>query len=382
MLDTNLFLGFLLVVAAGLGWLAGRLIEQRKKIKKSAIPPAEYYRGLNYLLRDESDKALSVLKSMAQADSGVAEVHFALGTLFRRRGETDRAIRIHQNLLAQPGLARRHREHALFSLAEDYYKAGLFDRAEALFVQAKEQGIRQQAALQKLISIYELQCDWRQAIDVRRQLAGQMPGDHDEVIAHYHCELACQARDANDLVKMREQLKKARQSHREIARGSLMRADLAILQDDLPLAVKLYKRILQSNPEMAALILLRLQGCLDPASPEYSRILADALRRQPELSDHLAKAALATRICGNDVLIKSIRSYIANDPALTALSESYEANYSELAAMLHSIGLARLNFRCMDCGYFAEEMFWQCPACQSWSSAQPDIKTTAMSPVR
>ncbi|MDH3647876.1 MAG: hypothetical protein OER80_14005 [Gammaproteobacteria bacterium] len=375
--DSSLALGVLLVVAAAAGWVIARLTTRRTTTTRSAVPPADFYRGLNHLLRDESDKALAVLQSIAEADSGMVEIHFALGTLFRQRGETDRAIRIHQNLLARPDLARRHREQALFSLAEDYLKAGLFDRAEALFVQLIDQGVQRSEALQRLVSIYERQRDWNQAIDARRQLANLLPGNHAETIAQYYCEIAQQARETNDLAQMRAALKSARGASRNIVRGALMRADLAILKDDVSLAVKLYRKLLESTPELAALVLLRLHGCFDATSAELSRTLREALRRQPELANHLAKAALAADLSQNDVVAETIRTYIADNPALATLSENYEDNYSALTEMLHSLGLARLQFRCRECGYSAGDLFWQCPACQSWDSAQTDIRITA-----
>ncbi|MDH3589918.1 MAG: tetratricopeptide repeat protein [Gammaproteobacteria bacterium] len=366
----------LLVVAAASGWLVAKLTARRSDSRSATVPPVEFYRGLNHILHDESDKAITLLQSLAQSDSGTAEIHFALGTLFRQRGETDRAIRIHQNLLAKPDLARRYRGQALFALAEDYLKAGLFDRAETLFVQLVEEGVRRADACRKLVSIYERQNDWDQAVETRQRLARLVPGAHDEIIAQYHCERAQQARDANDLAGMRDALKQAQKVSRGVVRGALMRADLAILRNDAPLALKLYRRVLESSPELAAVVLLRLHGCFDPAAPELSRALRDSLKRQPALAGHLARAALATGLTKNAVVAETTGAFLHNHPVLSGLSENLEGNYTELNTMLHSLGLATLSFRCRECGYRATELNWQCPACLEWDSARPEIALT------
>ncbi|MBT8137929.1 MAG: tetratricopeptide repeat protein [Gammaproteobacteria bacterium] len=374
----TIFLAVLFVLAAAGGWLAARLTSRPRRGKtKQTVPPAEIYRGLNHILHDETDRALTLLKNLAQSDSATAEVHFALGTLFRQRGETDRAIKVHQNLLARPDLARRHREQALFALAEDYLKAGLYDRAEALFLQLVEQEVRLERSLQLLVGIYERQQDWEQAVQWRRRLARLTQAPQNEIIAHYYCELAQQARDDNDLAGMRAALKKAQQSSRGTVRGALMRADLASLTDDLKTAMRLYRRVLESAPEFAAVVLRRLHGCHKPDAPELSRTLQMALKRQPELAGHLAHAALATGLGENSVVAETTAQFIKDHRALADLSSHYEGSHTEVTALLRSLGLAHLHYRCGQCGYLAAELNWQCPACQSWGSARPEIALTA-----
>ncbi|MBT8143237.1 MAG: tetratricopeptide repeat protein, partial [Gammaproteobacteria bacterium] len=198
MAPETLLLGALLFVAVVAGWLLGRR-QRSTPSHRSASAPVDYYRGLDHLLRDESDEAVSVLQGMAEADPGVVEIHFALATLFRRRGETDRAIRVHQDLLSRPRLSNRHRAQALLDLAEDYLKAGLFDRAEALFRQLAEQNIYRAKALRRLIDVYERQRDWQQAAETRVKLAAIEAGEHDPIIAQYYCEQAAEALQRQDL---------------------------------------------------------------------------------------------------------------------------------------------------------------------------------------
>ena len=166
-----LWLWLLLPVAAASGWLVARREQTRQDDKTVFKLPSAYFKGLNYLLNEQPDKAIEIFTQVLEVDSETVETHLALGNLFRRRGEVERAIRIHQNLIARPSLDKAQRSLALLELGQDYLKAGLFDRAEALFGQLVDQGVRRQDSLQRLVSIYERQNDWPQAIDSRSRLA-------------------------------------------------------------------------------------------------------------------------------------------------------------------------------------------------------------------
>lgn len=167
--DTPTYLGLLLFLAAALGWLFAKLPNRTNHGSGKPIS-REYYKGLNFLLAEKPDKALEVFIRMVEVDSETVETHFALGSLFRRRGEVDRAIRVHQNLIARPNLKREFKTQALFALGEDYMKAGLFDRAENLFLELSRDRRFQRDALNHLVAIYEQQKDWDQAVTAFRQL--------------------------------------------------------------------------------------------------------------------------------------------------------------------------------------------------------------------
>ena len=375
----TLLTGLLFFVAAGAGWFAARYSRSRGERRGPTVPPAQFYRGLDHVLRDESDKAVAVLQGMADADPGVVEIHFALATLFRRRGETDRAIRVRQNLLARPRLARRHREQALFDLAEDYLKAGLYDRAESLYRQLADKGVFRARSLLRLSFIYERQRDWDQAVAVREELGGSESGDHELTTAHYYCEKAGQALAANDLATTRSALRQARAWDKDIVRGALLRARLATLRDDRPLALRLYRRVLTDDPRLAAVVLDRLHADLEAGSNALGEVLRDALRRNPALSVELGKAGLATGLVDNEVIAAAAREVLSTESALASLLDAGHG-VSELAAILHSLGLARLEFLCQQCGYRARDLHWQCPACFTWDSSRPDIRMSAAAP--
>src|SRR5262245_17521253 len=161
-----------LFIAVAAGWLLGRVRLRRPTVEARARHELsdEYFQGLRFLLNEEPDKALEVFLRMVDVDNETVETHFALGSLYRRRGEVDRAIRVHENIMARPALSDEHRLHAMFALAEDYFRAGLFDRAERLFQQLADGGGRHVQALRYLLRIYEQQRDWEQAILAYRKL--------------------------------------------------------------------------------------------------------------------------------------------------------------------------------------------------------------------
>ena len=200
------------------------------------MPPvnADYLRGLNLVLNRQTDEALELFVRMAKVDDDTLETHFALGHLFRRRGEIDRAIRVHQNLLARPNLSEAQRHQALFSLGQDYLSAGLFDRAEKLFADLRGSSTLGQAALENLVDIYERESDWAKAIDAHRELE-VATGEKSTQVAHYYCELAERARLSGDLDLARQHLKSSVRSETGAFRGTLIRAAIAQEEEKLML---------------------------------------------------------------------------------------------------------------------------------------------------
>lgn len=183
---TELFWLFLLLpVAAGMGWLAGRRGGERKGGARFSRLSNTYFRGLNYLLNEQQDKAIEVFLQIAEVDKDTIETQFALGHLFRRRGEADRAIRLHQSLIARQGLSDEQKTRAILALGEDYMRAGLFDRAETLFTDLVRLGVLAPQALKHLIAIYQAERDWPKAIEHAHQYevaSGEAPGPVDQLV--------------------------------------------------------------------------------------------------------------------------------------------------------------------------------------------------------
>ena len=218
--ESTFLLAGLLVFAAAVGWFFARLPDFRRDERSESSIGADYLRGLNLVLNRQTDEALELFVQMARVDDETLETHFALGHLFRRRGEVDRAIRVHQNLLARPNLSETQRHQALFSLASDYLGAGLFDRAEKLFTELRSSPTMAESALRNLVDIYERQHDWNKAIEARRKLDSRT-GEKSVEVAHYHCELAESARRDGDMTSARRHLRNARRTASGTLRGAL-----------------------------------------------------------------------------------------------------------------------------------------------------------------
>src|SRR5262249_42779229 len=214
--------------------------------KDRELPPrisADYIRGLNLVLSRKTDEALELFVQMAKVDDETLETHFALGHLFRRRGEVERAIRVHQNLLARPNLNETQRHQAVFSLAEDYLGAGLYDRAEQLFADLDDSPALAESALEKLVYIYEREREWQTAIDAQRKLE-MLSGANSNQVAHYYCELAEAARASGDRELARSYLKNTIRSETGQLRGALIRAGLAHEEQEITQAIGLYEQVI------------------------------------------------------------------------------------------------------------------------------------------
>jgi len=208
----------LLPVAALSGWFIAHLGRKRGRGDPMMDLSSTYFRGLNYLLNEQPDKAIEVFLKLAEVDNDTVETHLALGNLFRRRGEVDRAIRIHQNLVARTTLSAEQRSYALLELGEDYMRAGLFDRAEDLFLEMVDMGVHMEPVLNHLVVIFEQEKDWDKAIDAARKLGPISGRDMAPVVAQYYCELAEVARESGDESRARKFL-----NHFNLGRSKLIK---------------------------------------------------------------------------------------------------------------------------------------------------------------
>ncbi len=246
-----------------LGWIAAR-IDIKHLLRESRALPLSYFRGLNFLLNEQPDKAIESFIEVVKVDPQTIDLHFALGSLFRRQGEIDRATRMHQNLLDRPNLPADKRQAAIFELAQDFHRAGLLDRAEELFTKLDGSPF-EHASLGFLISIYEQEKDWPKAIAVTRRMEAIAKRPYFKEIAHYHCELAQAALVKPDFAAARGYLDQALAEYRACARAMILLGDLEAQQDNLSAAIDAWQRIESQNPAYLSLVAERL---------------ADAYRRQ------------------------------------------------------------------------------------------------------
>jgi lipopolysaccharide biosynthesis regulator YciM len=378
--DATFLLAALLIGFGAIGFVYKIYIDRDRD-----LPPrisADYIRGLNLVLSRKTDEALELFVQMAKVDDDTLETHFALGHLFRRRGEMERAIRVHENLLARPNLNEAQRHQALFSLAEDYLGAGLFDRAEKLFNELRESTTLAEAALEKLVSIYEREQEWQKAIDAHRKLE-MLRGGKSSQVAHYYCELAELARAAGDRALAREYLRNTVRSESGALRGTLIRASLAREEQDYSQAIPLYEQAIAADRHFISEVLPPLLECYRAANrlPELDAYLAGLTAKDPSLYRDLAYGAIIGDLSGSNALAGAVERFVLEHPVLGNLVNAAElrtlpaaqraAAIQRIAGSLRTIALANARYRCANCGYSTQRFIWHCPSCKLWETVRP-----------
>ncbi len=373
------------MVAAAAGWAFARYLDRTVGGTEEDDPPLSqgYLRGLNLLLDQKTDKALDMFVRMIATDDEALDTHFALGSLFRRRGEVDRAIRIHQNILARPDLSASQRHTALFALGEDYLRAGLLDRAESLFRQVADVADDAEPALRNLAGILETLGEWSQAIDVRQQLA-RVTGESQALeIAHCHCEAAERALAAGDGRVARALLKKAQRSRRDMPRGAMIRARLAEQDGDTAMAWRLLRNVVRDDVTLLPEVLPELHRIAlrrnDVAALDATLRPLLALRGRDEHT--LAYAAIVCDLLEPAVLEEAVIGYITGNDTLASLVDAQalqsaqpgerHASLVRMAGGLRRLAMSVARYRCESCGYAGHRMSWQCPSCKAWDTTRP-----------
>ncbi len=379
--STFLLAGLFLLLAAA-GWALGRFGERDLEDEP---PPLniDYLKGLNFLLNEQTDQALEHFLKMVRVDDRTIETHFALGSLFRRRGEIDRAIRIHQNIIARPDLAAEQRDQALFSLAKDYLRAGLLDRAEKMFSRLAEGSRYQVEALEQLCRIYEQEHEWQKAIDAGQKLELLSGKSLELTIAHYYCELAEQSAAQKDYVAARAFIKKAQSGRPRTHRGALTRAAIARESNDTKTALRLYRRIIDENtylltealPELVEIY--RSTGAVDKLEKELDALFS----KHPDMRTDVAYTAIVNNIGGVAAIDSCVEEYMLNDPTLGEFidlqhvldehPDDKEQALAKVRSALHKLASATPRYQCKECGFSSQRLLWQCPSCKEWESQRP-----------
>ncbi|MGH8280344.1 MAG: lipopolysaccharide assembly protein LapB [Gammaproteobacteria bacterium] len=376
-----IFLAVAVVVLAAvlIGWAWRNRRDSRFKFVS-----AEYFRGLNFLLNEQPDKALEVFIRVAQVDSDTVETHFALGSLFRRRGEVDRAIRIHQNLVARPNLSAEYRAQAVYELAQDYQRAGLLDRAESLLLELLDMPSHAEPALHALIMLYEQQKDWEQAIAMRRRLQSLTGVSQEKTIAQYYCELAQRALSGHDADLGRRLLKRAQSHDSASVRADLLLAQLAETAQQWERSREHYERVLEHEIRYATEILPALARVTLQTDGQASleAIMQRLLHDNPKALANLAIAAILDAEMKDPVSRHCVADYLRTEPSLRGLYEMFTSfaahNDVEQAADMEPLRTAVRKllqrgprYRCEECGFRSRTLYWQCPGCKTWNSTMP-----------
>ena len=370
MSDLPLLTWTLVLAALVLGILAGHFgWGKRWPGSLSKLHP-DYLTGLDFLVTEQPDRALDMFLRLMEANAETVETHFALGSLYRRRGEVERAIRIHQNLLARKELAPEHREQALLALAQDYLRAGVLDRAEGLFQQVSEVPRLRASALDALRGVYERQHDWQQALGIYRQLARIKAAPARTVAAHYLCELATVAIERGDNDSARKLLDQARQEALPFPRAALIGAQIAEREAQPELAVKLLKQALTESPTLLQEELPHLLRLVGPESRDafLSEFVAQAQLRDFDELKRLVFAAIAADLGSAAPLRASIEKVFSQDSTLQAVWREGPTQSERIAQEIGALLAHAEKYRCSECGFSGRNFYWHCPACHSWDS--------------
>jgi lipopolysaccharide biosynthesis regulator YciM len=365
-----------------LGWIAAR-IDIKHLLTESRALPLSYFRGLNFLLNEQPDKAIESFIEVVKVDPQTIDLHFALGSLFRRQGETERAIRMHQNLLDRPTLPADKRTMATYELAQDFHRAGLLDRAEDLFRKLDGTAF-EHSALSHLIEIYETEKDWQKAIRAMQRMEVLAKQPYFREIAEYHCELAQAALLRGDAAAARGEIDEALATHRGCARANLIAGDLAAQTGDARGAIDAWQRIESQNPAFLALAADRFADAFRKLRdvPAGIRLLRNFQSQYPSLDLLNALFTLALENDGPEAAASLVKDELARNPTLIGLDRLLEAQLLaspperrhdlELVKGLVGQHIKRLGlYKCDNCGFRARQYYWRCPGCQKWETYSP-----------
>ena len=376
-------LWLLLPVAALSGWIAAR------RSAPSAAPqkplPSQYFQGINYLLNEQPDKAIEVFTRLVEVDSDTVETHLALGSLFRRRGEVDRAIRIHQNLIARPTLSRDQRAYAMLELGEDFMRAGLLDRAEHLFEQVAEVDTYVVPALRQLLTVYQQEKEWDRAISAALRLEASGAKSMRPLVAQFYCEQAEISRRNGDWSRTRQLLKRALQHDGRCVRASIMLADLEQRQGNHRAAIRALQRVERQNraflPEVLApmRVSYRELGQTHAMAKYLYELLDDP-------NAGITAALLLTDMIyeerGEQAAVAFIADHLRRHPSIYTLEKLIQLNaigaegrrrrdIEILQELIGGLAKQGSGYECDVCGFTARALHWQCPSCRSWASVKP-----------
>ncbi len=377
-----LFILILLPVAAMSGWyFAIRSVKKEKSSILNAPEQKKYFKGLNYLLQDQPDKAIDVFIDMVEIDSDTVETHLALGSLFRRRGEVDRAIRIHQNIIARPSLDNEQHESALYELATDYQKAGLYDRAEGLLLEIGESDRFQMLGMKKLQSIYQKEKEWEKAIVISKKLLAIGDQETEKLVRNFICEKVEIEISNQNIINAKKILLKNKKYLDGCVRASLLWGDIFYTDEKYQLAYNCLIEAIRIDIEYLPEVIGRLKECAVNCGNEneFEQLLMDKSNEYEGIVPALylidyVETREGTAAAG-DFLYEQIKKY----PSIKGLQKYlyYSSLLSKddgaILAIIDTILDNKPIYKCRICGFETKKNHWMCPSCQSWESVKPLI---------
>jgi lipopolysaccharide biosynthesis regulator YciM len=378
------FLILLLPVAAASGWFAARRSQTSRQQKQPVEMSPFYFKGLNYLLNEQPDKAIDLFIKLLDVDSDTVETHLALGSLFRRRGEVDRAIRIHQNLIARPSLSREQRAQALLELGQDYMRAGLFDRAENLFLELTEMRLFNDQAHLNLLEIYQQEKEWQRCLEVAAKVTARHDPSLNNAIAHFYCELADIQWRQQNTGAAENYIKMAQQVARHHVRATLLQAQIELTRGDCKKVIRLLKRIEEQEAVYLPEILATIVNCYRKIGlrSELREYLEDVYSRHGCTEAMLYLTDILVEEEGDQRAVDRLLAHLASLPDMKGLERLVRLNLQraeegprETLEVLQQAVTKLLEgqpaYQCEHCGFVAKKLHWHCPSCKTWGSIKP-----------
>lgn len=372
----------LIPIAIGFLWLLFRSSQKHKK--QQSTLSSEYFKGLNYLLNDEQGKALDIFVKLVESNWDTIDTHFALGKIYRRNGEMDKAIKIHQGLIARPSLPERYRSKILLELGYDYLGAGWFDRAEGLFKEVLIEDEKSKEARHNLILIYQQEKDWFKAIDIADELFKEDPAIIGPMIAQYYCELADISEAKGDVSQLENYANKALRYDADCVRATILLADQAKTSGDDKKAIKLYESIERQDPESMILVIDSMLQCYANLFSENKlyEYLVVLQSRHENLFLQDVIADVLERSQGKQAAIDYLSDMVKLQPSLSGMQKlvlykenELDANdvYRNLSTALSVMQKDKVAYRCQKCGFSTNTHYWLCPGCNNWGRVKPSV---------
>jgi len=373
----------LLPLAAISGWWIGRK-RSSEDDGNSGDFSSKYFQGLNYLLNEQPDKAIEIFIKMIEVDKETVETHFTLGNLFRRRGEVDSAIRIHQNLIARPSLTNKHKEQALYELGLDYMSAGILGRAESVFLELVETDSKKVEALKELLDIYQQEKDWSKGVETLKKYQSATGKNQNATIAQFYCELAEASKQKGDDELLRQYAREALACDKNCVRASLISGKAEMAAGNYKEAMVAYKKIENQDADYLPEVIEPILTCGQKLGIEKDMIvyLKGVLERHDGISTMIALANLIQQLVGDKEAITFVVAQLRKRPSVRGLNRLIELSLfrSEGSAKENLLLLKDLTtellenravYKCNQCGFAGRSMHWLCPGCTSWNSIKP-----------
>lgn len=369
----------LVLLACLLAWWLGRRSAKKKSSSESLLN-SEYVKGFNYLLNDQSDKAVEVFVKALEVDSETVELHLALGGLFRKEGQVGRATRIHQNIIARPYLTDEQNTQAVFELAQDYFKAGLFDRAESLFLELLERKHLVENALLSLAKIYESEKEWSKAINITQQLDPKTQTDIEQRLSHYWCELAKNAIEADDFVEAKRCLQESKTNMPTSLRRMILESDMEFSMNNVERAIYGWKKVIAESDLCSDFMVEKIYSALLKSDDAQAIEVFLSEQLQRGFSIKVAQLYLEYFDYSKEAY-RQIYASFKRAPTRLALAWLLENRhiYENIKSDLKGIELLSMFdkglgqsvvpqnlYQCKTCGFESKVVNWQCPSCKNW----------------